>query len=151
MVENIDEDIQKLVDRMASTMYAAPGIGLAANQVGTLKRILVYDLSPQDKNRNLSVLINPEIVEMEGEVIDVKGCLSVIEFSAKVKRARWIKVRAMDIKGKPLHFEVEDWDARVIQHEVDHLLGILYIDHISALKRSLYKKKLKKLLKEQEG
>ena len=149
-VTDFGADLEQLVADMAETMYDAPGAGLAATQIGVHQQVVVMDVSPPEQ-KELTVLINPEIVEMEGEVIDVEGCLSVIEFSAKVKRARWIKVRAMDIKGKPLHFEVEDWDARVIQHEVDHLLGILYIDHISALKRSLYKKKLKKLLKEQEG
>lgn len=148
-VEDFGEDLEKLLNDMAETMYDAPGAGLAATQIGVLQQVVVMDIGPEEK-RELTVLINPEIVSAEGEVVDVEGCLSVIEYSSKVKRAQKIQVRARDREGKPLEFEAEDWFARVIQHEVDHLHGILYIDRISALKRSLYKKKLKKILKEQQ-
>jgi peptide deformylase len=149
-VTDFGSELEQLVADMAETMYDAPGAGLAATQIGVHMQVVVMDVSPP-KEKDLTVLVNPEIIEMEGEVVDEEGCLSVIEYSAKVKRARKIKVCARDLQGNPLQFEAEDWYARVIQHEVDHLLGILYIDRISALKRSLYKKKLKKLLKEQEG
>ncbi|MEJ2689254.1 MAG: peptide deformylase [Deltaproteobacteria bacterium] len=153
-VNEFGEELEQLVADMAETMYDAPGAGLAAPQIGVHLQVVVMDVSPSEekaKEKKLTVLVNPEILEMEGEVIDEEGCLSVIEYSAKVKRARKIKVCARDPKGNPLEFEAEEWFARVIQHEVDHLLGILFIDRISSLKRSLYKKKLKKLLKEQEG
>ncbi len=147
VVENIDEEIQKLVEGMAATMYAAPGIGLAANQVGNLQRILVYDLSPQDKARNLSVLINPEIVHAEGKIEYEEGCLSVVDFNAEVTRPSYVKVQGADRHGNPVTIEAEDLLAVCLQHEIDHLNGVLFLDHISSLKRAMYKKKLKKMLK----
>ncbi len=150
VVENIDEDIQKLIDRMGATMYAAPGIGLAANQVGDLKRILVYDLSPQDKGRNLSVLINPEIVQSEGKIEYDEACLSVVDFSSEVTRPVYVKVRGVDRDGNPVEIEAEDLLAVCLQHEIDHLNGVLFIDHVSSLKRAMYKKKLKKMLNKEK-
>lgn len=146
-VKNIDGGLQELVDRMAEAMYAAPGIGLAANQVGELKRILVYDLTPQDEGRKLSVIINPEIVLAEGDLVQEEACLSVIDFAAEVNRKAKIKVQGVDRHGRPVDIEAEDLLARCLQHEIDHLNGVLFIDHISALKRALYKKKLAKMLK----
>jgi len=148
-VENIDEDIQKLIDGMGETMYGAPGIGLAANQVGEKKRILVYDLTPRDQGRNLCVLINPEIVLAEGDIVHEESCLSVIDFAAEVKRHARIKVRGVDRDGNPVDVEAEDLLAVCLQHEIDHLNGTLFIDHISSIKRALYKKKLKKILKKE--
>lgn len=148
-VENIDEDIQKLIDCMGETMYGAPGIGLAANQVGEKKRILVYDLAPRDQGRNLCVLINPEIVLAEGDIVHEESCLSVIDFAAEVKRNARIKVQGVDRDGNPVDIEAEDLLAICLQHEIDHLNGSLFIDHISSLKRALYKKKLKKILKKE--
>jgi len=147
VVENIDEDIQKLIDRMGATMYAAPGIGLAANQVGNLKRILVYDLSPQDEGRNLSVLINPEIVQSEGKIGYDEACLSVVDFSSEVTRPAYVKVRGVDRHGNPVDIEAEDLLAVCLQHEIDHLNGVLFIDYVSSLKKAMYKKRLKKMLK----
>ncbi len=146
-VENIDEDIQQMINSMAETMYAAPGVGLAATQVGESKRILIYDISPKDEGRNLSVLINPEIVLAEGEIIYEEACLSVIDFSVEVARNAKVKVRGVDRNGNPVEIEAEDLLARCLQHEIDHLNGILIIDHISSLKRSLYRKKMMKILK----
>jgi len=143
-----DEELMKLSQDMGETMYDAPGIGLAANQIGVLLQIVVIDISTTEKEKKFITLINPEISEGEGCVSDEEGCLSVIEYTAKVERFRKIKVTAQDLNGKPIEFVAEDRFARVIQHEVDHLHGKLFIDHISALKRSLYKKKLKKILKE---
>lgn len=145
-IENIDGDLQCLIDNMAETMYAAPGIGLAANQVGLLKQLIVYDVN-HDKERNPSVLINPEIVMAEGEIIYEEACLSVIDYSAEVSRSARIKVRGVDRHGNPVDIEAEDLLAICLQHEIDHLNGMLFIDRISSLKRSLYKKKLKKILK----
>lgn len=152
-VTEFGPELEQLVADMAETMYDAPGAGLAATQIGVHVQVVVMDVSPPEEKevkKQLTVLVNPEILEMEGEVTDEEGCLSIIEYSAKVKRARKVTVCARDAKGNPLQFAAEDWHARVIQHEIDHLLGVLYIDRISGLKRSLYKKKLKKLLKEQE-
>lgn len=146
-VENIDGDVQQLIESMAETMYAAPGVGLAATQVGESKRILIYDISPKDKGRNLSVLINPEIVLAEGEIVYEEACLSVIDFSAEVARNAKVKVRGVDRDGSPVEIEAQDLLARCLQHEIDHLNGVLIIDHISSLKRSLYKKRLNKILK----
>ncbi len=145
-VENIDEEIQKLIDAMGETMYAAPGIGLAANQVGEPIQLLVYDLTPRDKGRNLCVLMNPEIVAAEGEILYDEACLSVIDFSAEVKRHAMVKVRGIDRNGKPADIEAEGLMAICLQHEIDHLNGKLFIDHISSLKRALYKRRLKKIL-----
>ena len=147
-IKDIDGDLQELIDAMADTMYRAPGIGLAANQVGELKRILVYDLSPRENGRHLSVLINPEIVQAEGKMVHEEACLSVIDFSSEVTRDSEIKVRGYDRHGKPVDIEAEGLLAICLQHEIDHLNGTLFIDRISSLKRSLYKKKLKKILKQ---
>ncbi|MFH1487625.1 MAG: peptide deformylase [Pseudomonadota bacterium] len=149
-VIGIDEEILNLIDRMGETMYAAPGIGLAANQVGELRRIIVYDLTSREDGHNLSVLINPEIVLAEGEIVHEEACLSVIDFSADVMRAAKVKVRGMDRNGNPADIDAEGLLAVCLQHEIDHLNGVLFIDHVSNLKRSLYKKKLKKRMKMEE-
>jgi peptide deformylase len=149
-VENIDEDLQKLIDAMGETMYAAPGIGLAANQVGEPIQLLIYDLTPKDKGRNLCVLMNPEIVSAEGEIVYDEACLSVIDFSAEVKRHAMVKVRGFDRHGKPVDIEAEGLMAICLQHEIDHLNGKLFIDHISSLKRALYKRRLQKMLKKEK-
>jgi peptide deformylase len=149
LVKNIDEGIQKLVEKMAETMYAAPGVGLAANQVGGLERVLVYDVSPADADRSLSVIINPEIVLAEGDIVREEACLSVIDFSAEVSRKAQVKVRGVDRDGNPVDIEAEGLLARCLQHEIDHLNGILFFDHISSLKRALYNKRLKKMLKKE--
>jgi peptide deformylase len=146
-VENIDGKMQKLIDGMADTMYAAPGIGLAAVQVGEAQQIIVYDLSPRNESRDLSVLINPSIVMSEGNIVYEEACLSVIDFSAEVSRCARVKVRGVDRHGNPADIEAEGLLAVCLQHEIDHLNGVLFIDHLSSLKRSLYKKRLKKGLK----
>lgn len=147
-VENIDGKIQKLIEDMAATMYAAPGVGLAAIQVGHDKSLLVYDIAPQDENRSLQVLINPKIVTSEGTIIsENEGCLSVPDYRTDVKRASRVLVEAFDREGKPIRFEAEGMLALVMQHEIDHLNGILFIDRISSLKRQMYKRRVKKELK----
>ena len=145
-VENIDEDIQGLIDGMAEIMYSAPGIGLAANQVGIPKRVLVYDLSPKSAGRKPSVIINPEIVLAEGNIVHDEACLSVIDFSTEISRNSRIKVQGVDRDGNPLDVEAEDLFAICLQHEIDHLNGVIIIDYISGLKRALYKKRLRKNL-----
>ncbi len=149
-VQNIDGKFQQTIDRMAATMYNAPGVGLAAMQVGIDQSFVIYDISPADENRHLQVLVNPTIVTKEGEILSEKeGCLSVPDFRADVKRAEHILVEGYDRNGKPLRFEAHGFQAIVIQHELDHLSGTLFIDHVSALKRELYKRRVKKKLKNQ--
>jgi peptide deformylase len=149
-VSDIDGAIQEIIDDMADTMYEAPGIGLAAIQVGCDKSILVYDGLPGEVKRSLEVLINPKIVDSEGEIIsENEGCLSVPEFRADVKRSNVILIEGFDRDGKPLQVEADGFLAIVLQHEIDHLNGKLFIDHVSALKRELYKRRIKKKLRNQ--
>jgi len=143
-VTEIDEDLQGLIDRMIEVMYSAPGVGLAANQVGVLKRVIVFDRHPKERGRDPVALINPEIVLGEDEIKWEESCLSVIDFSAEVVRKAQVKVRGFDRHGNPFDIEADDLLGVCLQHEIDHLNGILFIDRISTLKRALYKKKLKK-------
>lgn len=147
-VENIDGALQDLIDNLLGIMYAAPGIGLAANQVGALKRVIVFDKSPKEEGRDPAVLINPEIVVGEDTIRWEEACLSVVDFSAEVVRRARVHVRGIDRNERPVDMEAEDLLAVCLQHEIDHLNGTLFIDHISSLKRALYKKKLKKREKE---
>ena len=147
-VENIDGTIQDMIEDMSLTMYEAPGAGLAAIQVGFDQSIIVYDISPRDENRSLHVLINPKIISSEGTTIsESEGCLSVPDYMADVKRSASILTEGFDRKEKPLRIEAHGRLAIVLQHEIDHLNGILFIDRISSLKRGLYKKRIKKLLR----
>ncbi len=147
-IENIDGNIQLLIENMAATMYEAPGVGLVAIQVGQDKSLLVYDVAPKDEKRELQVLINPKIVSSEGTMIsEDEGCLSVPDFRANVKRASQVLVEGLDREGKPVQIEAEGLLALVLQHEIDHLNGTLFIDHISSLKRQIYKRRVKKSLK----
>ena len=149
-VENIDGSLQQLIDDMTDTMIAAPGVGLAAIQVGVDKSLLIFDVTqPDDTDRHINVLVNPRIVEKEGELLsEDEGCLSVPDFRADVKRAERVLVDGFDRHGEPLRFEAEGFQAVVLQHEIDHLNGTLFIDRISALKRNLYKRRVKKQLKQ---
>ncbi len=141
-IGNVDGRIATMVDDMLETMYAAPGIGLAATQVDFHQRLIVIDTS-EEKNRPL-VLINPEIVESEGEQAIDEGCLSVPGIYEPVKRARHVLVRAIDREGNPFEIEAEDLLAVCIQHEMDHLEGKLFVDYLSQLKRQRIRKKLQK-------
>ena len=143
-ITRIDEDVIQLADHMAETMYSAPGIGLAATQVGVAKRLLVADIAPRGSESELIVLANPEIVAAEGEVIIEEGCLSVPEYQAEVKRYEKITVRGLDLNGEEVEIEAEGLLAVVLQHEIDHLNGILFIDRLSKLKRDLVKRRLRK-------
>jgi peptide deformylase len=149
-ITEFNAELKELVADMAETMYAAPGVGLAANQIGVLLQIVVIDVSPKEDKTKLIPLINPEILAGEGSVIDEEGCLSVVDYAANVERFSLIKVCARDLEGKKIEFEADGWFARVIQHEVDHLEGKLFIDHLSSLKRALYKKKRRKQLLREE-
>ena len=150
-IDDIDGQVQQMIDSMAETMYAAPGIGLAANQVGWGRSLLIYDIAPRDEKRALHVLVNPRVIESEGEIVsDNEGCLSVPDFRADVKRSERILVEGYDREGKPVRLEAEGLHAIVIQHELDHLNGKLFIDRISSLKRELYKRRIKKAMRESE-
>ncbi len=147
-LDNIDGNVQKMIDQMSETMYAAPGVGLAAIQVGWDRSVLIYDISPSEDGGALQVLINPRIVDQEGEILsENEGCLSVPEFRADVKRYASILVEGVDREGRPLKLEAEGMLAIVLQHEIDHLKGKLFIDHISALKRQMYTRRMKKKLR----
>jgi peptide deformylase len=150
-LENIDGQVQQMIDAMAETMYTAPGIGLASIQVGWDRSVLIYDISARDEKRSLHVLINPRIISSEGEIIsDGEGCLSVPDFRADVKRSERILVEGHDRDGNPMRVEAEGLHAIVLQHEIDHLNGRLFIDRISALKRELYKRRVRKAMRENE-
>ncbi len=143
-VENIDAEIQMLIDDMFETLYAAPGIGLAATQVGELKRIIVIDIGIKEEGIPPIALINPEIIAEEGNVVAEEGCLSVPEYTSEVKRAEKISVRGIGREGLEKEFDAIGLLARAIQHEIDHLNGILFIDRISPLKRQIFKKRYRK-------
>lgn len=143
-VDTVDESIQQLVEDMAETMYAAPGVGLAANQIGVLKRIFVIDVAGEDEPSNLRVFINPEILEVSGTQTWNEGCLSFPGASEEIKRAARVKVRALDQNGKPFELEADGLLAVAVQHENDHLDGVLMIDKLNALRRRLLSSKLAK-------
>jgi peptide deformylase len=140
--------IKKLVDDMAHTMYEAPGIGLAATQVDVHKRIVVIDVS--ENKSDLRVFINPEIIEADGELIGEEGCLSVPGYYDNVKRAGRVKVRAQDATGAAFELEATELLAVCIQHEMDHLKGTVFVDHLSQLKQVRVKNKMKKRHREAE-
>lgn len=146
-VEVFDEDLKTLANDMAETMYDAPGIGLAAPQIGKSIKMIVVDTSKDPEEQKVFLtMVNPEIVAHEGHQLDEEGCLSVPDLTAKVKRYQKIKVTYQDLDGNDQEIETEDRFAVVLQHEIDHLNGILFIDHLSSLKRNLYKKKVKKIM-----
>lgn len=147
-LENIDGKVQQMIDDMATTMYEAPGIGLASIQVGWNKSLLIFDIAARDEKRALHVLINPQIITKEGDLLsENEGCLSVPDFRADVKRAANITVAGHDREGNPLRIDAEGLLAIVLQHEIDHLNGTLFIEHISSLKRQMYKRHINKKLK----
>jgi peptide deformylase len=148
-VQQIDPTIHQLVQDMAETMYAAPGVGLAAPQVGYPLRLAVLDITPADQPKNLVVLINPEVVAVEGECSWEEGCLSIPEYSEEVKRKKIIVVRYQNLQGENMEIAGDDNLLSIaLQHEIDHLDGILFIDRISKLKRDLFRRRLQKESKE---
>jgi peptide deformylase len=141
-VPTVDDTVRLLVDDMAETMYAAPGIGLAAIQVDVPLRVVVIDIS--ETRDQLQVLINPEIVQHDGKQVFEEGCLSVPGVYDEVERARHIRVKALDRHGQPIEFEAEGLLATCIQHEIDHLNGKVFVDYLSRLKQSRIRKKIEK-------
>ena len=146
-VTAFDDDLKKLVEDMFESMYAAHGVGLAAPQIGISKRIAVVDVTFKENPGAKLVMINPEILLKEGRQRGTEGCLSLPEFREEVTRAKTVTVRAQDLQGKFFEQTGEDLLARALLHETDHLNGKLYISHVSALKRDLIKRKIKKLVK----
>src|SRR5262245_20765095 len=147
-VANVTDAEFKLVQDMIETMYKAPGIGLAAPQVGINKRILVTDTTSGEKKDHLFTILNPEIVNVEGEQYEEEGCLSIPGFSATVIRPRKLVLRGVDLNGKEVVLEASDLLARAFSHEIDHLDGKFFLDHISFLKRDMIKRRIKKLIRQ---
>tara|TARA_A100001015_G_C14980317_1_gene709144 strand:+ start:1235 stop:1750 length:516 start_codon:yes stop_codon:yes gene_type:complete len=150
-VKVVTNDIISVLNDMAETMYDAPGIGLAANQVGILKRLVVMDCSTDDEDPNLTKMINPEIIFSSTEISELEeGCLSIPEHKSIVKRPSKIKVRFLNTKGSEEIIDAEGLLSACIQHEIDHLNGVLFVDHISRLKRDIILRKVKKQIRENE-
>ena len=150
-VADIDDEIQTIIEDMAETMYDAPGVGLAAIQAGIDKSIIVFDPEADDQKRDFQVLINPEIVFAEGAMMsENEGCLSVPDFRADVKRSERVSAEGLDRNGNQVKMDAEGLLSVILQHEIDHLKGVLFIDRISALKRQMYKKKRMKALKSEQ-
>lgn len=145
-VDVVDDEIRRLLDDMAETMYAADGVGLAAPQVGVSRRVVVIDTSPRDPEQRLIHLVNPEIVRAEGKTTFTEGCLSIPGEAEEVQRAQRVWVRALGYDGKP--FEIQDAGGLLgiaLQHEIDHLEGTVFVDHLSSLKRELIRRRMSKL------
>ena len=149
-VADIDGRVNQLAEDMVETMYAAPGVGLAAPQVGVSQRMIVLDVDTENSGKNLLKLINPVIAERRGEVLWEEGCLSVVDFTAEVKRSAEVLVRAWTPDQKEIEIEADGLLAVALQHEIDHLDGKLFIDRLSSLKRDLYKRKLKKMQRDDD-
>lgn len=146
-ITKFDDQLRKLADDMFESMYAAHGVGLAAPQIGISKRIAVIDVTFKEDPEAKIVLVNPEIIHVEGKLTSNEGCLSLPEFREKVTRARKVTARAQNLKGETFEVTGEELLARALLHETDHLNGKLYISHISALKRDIMKRKIRKLVK----
>jgi len=144
----INEKTRELVLDMAETMYDAPGVGLAAPQIGVHQRIVVIDVSAKDEAPELIVAINPVIIHAEGESYEEEGCLSVPKYAANVRRHERVVVKALNLEGEEITCKAEGLLAVAFQHEIDHLDGILFIDHISPLKREIFKRKYRRLREE---
>jgi peptide deformylase len=151
-VKAIDKPLSALIDDMFETMYAAPGIGLAAIQIGVAKRVVTMDLAKKDEPKQPQVFINPEVIWVSDEkAIYEEGCLSIPEYYEEVTRPKAVKVKFLDSKLKPQEIEAEGLLATCLQHEIDHINGVLFIDHISKLKRDMVMKKFKKAAKKTDG
>ncbi len=149
-VAEIDDEIKNLAKDMAETMYAAPGVGLAAPQVGVSRRLVVIDCSSKDAPPQLITAVNPEILAREGEIFEEEGCLSVPGFYTRIHRAAKVRVRYQDLAGQTVEQEAEGMLAIAFQHEIDHLDGLLFVDYLSSLKKGLFRKKYQKLMQQQE-
>jgi peptide deformylase len=152
-VEKIDDEIRKLIQDMWETMYDAPGVGLAANQIGVSLRIAVIDTTGGEEDRSVGrklVLVNPVMLETKGKLNEDEGCLSFPGFTERVQRHSWARAKALDIDGNEYEVAGDGLLARALSHEIDHLDGIPFINRMSALKRDLIKRKIRKLMKSGE-
>ncbi len=151
-VKEFNQEVRDLVNDMFETMYKRGGVGLAANQVGVLKRVIVIDLHSRTEKQGKEqlVLINPEIISQEGEVVKEEGCLSLPGLYRKVKRAAYVKVKAQNVEGEEFELEAEGLLARALQHEIDHLNGIVFIDRLSPIQKRLALEKYRKLKRKYE-
>ena len=149
-VSTFNDELRQLVRDMAETMYAAPGIGLAAPQVGISERIIVIDCSPKEEAPRLIVAINPEIIARSGERCEEEGCLSVPGYYANVVRSEEVTVTFQNLNGESCTIATEGLLAVAFQHEIDHLDGILFVDHLSPLKRGIFRRKYRKIMEQQE-
>jgi peptide deformylase len=147
-LSDLGPDLDRLIKRMFEVMYEEEGVGLAAPQVGISKRIFVMDVPVEGKENKIGVMINPEILETRDTQTGSEGCLSIPELREDVTRHAWLRVRGLDAQGKTVEFECDDLLARAVQHEVDHLDGVLYIDRLSPLKRKLLSRRLKEIASE---
>lgn len=150
-VESIDDSIQRLIDDMIETMYEAPGIGLAANQVGRPVRVVVLDIERRESGPGLIVLINPELIGARGKTKSEEGCLSIPGYFAGVTRHQEVVVRGMDRKGQKIEITADGLLSIALQHEIDHLEGKLFIDRISPISRDIFKRRWKKKFKEERA
>ncbi|MFL6198361.1 MAG: peptide deformylase [Thermoanaerobaculia bacterium] len=149
-VAEFDEKLRRTAADMVQTMHAAPGVGLAAPQVGLDFRLAVIDLSVGEDPKQLYVIVNPEVAEREGSETAEEGCLSLPGISEKVERPTLVTIKAQDLQGKPVEIRAEGWLARAFCHEIDHLNGVLFTDHLRGLRKERVKRLLKKLAAEQE-
>ena len=146
-VISFDENLRTLCKNMVETMYAAPGVGLAAPQIKVLTRLMVIDPTAGEKSGSLIVLANPEIMIVEGDQYEEEGCLSIPDFTARVHRPQKVLVSGKDLDGKEKFVEGEDLLSRILVHEMDHLNGVLFIDHLGAIKRDIIKRKIRKKIR----
>ncbi len=146
-VEDFGRDWERLVGDMVSTMYAAPGVGLAAPQIGIGVRLIVIDITVGEKPDNLIVMANPEILQSDGTQNEEEGCLSVPDYSGVTRRPAWVRVRGFDLKGDPFEMEGEGLLARAFAHEIDHVDGRLFLDRLGTLKRDLITRKIRRRMR----
>ena len=149
-IENVTDTEIKLVQDMIETMYKAPGVGLAAPQVGVSQRIMVTDTSGGESKESLLVILNPEIVSTDGEQYEEEGCLSIPGFTEMVRRPKKVVIQGVDLEGREIILGGSDLLARAFCHEMDHLNGVLFLEHLSFIKRDLIKRKIRKLVKQDE-
>lgn len=144
-VEDFGEDLARLVDDMVTTMYTAPGVGLAAPQVGVSQRVAIVDVTVGREPGRLRVLVNPRILERSGSQIDTEGCLSIPDFTERVERPERVVLEAQDLRGERFEIEAVDFEARAFCHELDHLDGVLFVDHLRGLRRDKARRFLKRM------
>jgi peptide deformylase len=145
----INEKIREIARDMVETMYAAPGIGLAAPQIGVHQRVIVIDIAGKDETPELIIAINPQIIHAEGEVYEEEGCLSVPKYAANVRRHAKVVVKGLNLEGEEVTWKADELLAIAFQHEIDHLDGILFVDHISQLKRDIFRRRYRRSLEQE--